>query len=330
MTYHYCTLFDSLYLSRALAMYDSLKKTTDDFHLYIFPFDEKSRGILEIINLPHVTIISLAEFESKELLAVKPIRSKGEYCWTCTPAIISFCINQFNIDHCTYIDADLYFFSNPNNLIDEMGENSVLITEHRYSKRYDRSANSGIYCVQFITFKNNHDGLAALNWWNDRCIEWCYARTEDGKFGDQKYLDDWAVRFKGIHVLQNLGGGVAPWNVQQYEIAMTDNKVEIKSGLKIIPLIFYHFHYVKSYANECVDLGNFQLSKPVMELIYKPYLLHLIAVEALLLKQFQFERQAQNYFYKYESLKPLHRLARKILGIYNVFSLSDFKNGSPH
>ena len=33
-------------------------------------------------------------------------------------------------------------------------------------------------------------GLKALKWWRDRCLEWCYARIEDGKFGDQFYIED--------------------------------------------------------------------------------------------------------------------------------------------
>ncbi len=54
-----------------------------------------------------------------------------------------------------------------------------------------------------MTFKRN-DGELVRSWWEERCLEWCYARFEDGKFGDQKYLDDWTSRFnKQVHVLKN-------------------------------------------------------------------------------------------------------------------------------
>ena len=110
---------------------------------------------------------------------------------------------------CTYLDADLYFFSSPEPIFSEFNGRSILLTEHRYTKQYDQSVASGVYCVQFITFNADDDGLTALTWWRDACIDWCYARKEDGKFGDQKYLDAWPARFSGIHELQHLGGGVA-------------------------------------------------------------------------------------------------------------------------
>ena len=79
--------------------------------------------------------------------------------------------------------------------------------------------------MQFMLFKNTEGGLKVLNWWRDCCLEWCYNRHEDGKFGDQKYLDDWTTRFKNIHVLRNLGGGLAPWNVQQYDFKTIDGEI---------------------------------------------------------------------------------------------------------
>ena len=49
--YSFCTLFDSNYLTRGLAMYESLKKYSDDFYLYIFAFDDKSYELLVNLNL---------------------------------------------------------------------------------------------------------------------------------------------------------------------------------------------------------------------------------------------------------------------------------------
>ncbi len=273
--FNFCTLFDSNYLSRGLVMYDSLKKHENDFHLYVFAFDNKAHEILKKLALDKVTVISLKDFESEELLSVKPGRSKAEYCWTCTPSTIKYVIEKYKVDNCTYIDADLYFYNSPKVLFDEMDNKSVLITEHRYSKKYDRSVIAGKYCVQFITFKNNIEGLKALNWWQQACIDWCYDRYEDGKFGDQKYLDDWTTRFEGVHVLQHLGGGIAPWNVQQYRLIKNkDNQLlfTTKQNLTNFVPVFYHYHYVRFYKNDLVDLGWFKLTKTIVEHFYKNYI----------------------------------------------------------
>ena len=212
----YCTLFDSNYLAKGLAMYYSLLKHCNSFCLYIFAFDKKTEIVLKKMGLKNVVVVSLKDLEDEDLLAVKSSRTNAEYFWTCSSAAIWYCMKNFNIDICTYVDADLFFFSDPSILLDEMGDDDVLITEHRYTSQYDFTSLTGIYCVQFMSFKNTTNGLSVLNWWRSECLKWCYDRFEDGKYGDQKYLDDWPTRFTGIHVLQHLGGGMAPWNMQQY------------------------------------------------------------------------------------------------------------------
>ncbi|PZR24367.1 MAG: glycosyl transferase [Citrobacter freundii] len=270
---YYCTLFNSIYLSRGLAMYRSLEQHAKDFHLYIFAFDNDCYDTLQQMRLAHATIISLKEFESEELLAVKPSRTAGEYCWTCTSSTIWYCLHTFSLDHCTYIDADLLFFSDPKVLLDEMGDDAVLITEHRYSPQHDQCALSGIYCVQFVTFKNNPEGLRALDWWRRECIKWCYRRFEDGKFGDQKYLDDWTERFRGVHVLQHHGGGVAPWNNLEYDYERRKDGVQINYKGRPYSLVFYHFHDFKYCEQDVVRLTSHQyaLKKKAIELIYQLY-----------------------------------------------------------
>lgn len=266
----YCTLFDSYYLTRGLTMYNSLAKYEKDFCLYIFAFDDLAYEILDKLALPHTVIIPMRDFENERLLAIKQNRSRGEYCWTCSSFSVLYVLQHYEVSEVTYLDADLYFYGSPEILLDEFHNSgkSVMITRHRYTPEYDQSATSGIYCVQFMTFKNDDDGLRVLNWWADRCEKWCYARFEDGKFGDQKYLDDWLTRFDCVHELQHLGGGVAPWNVQQYKVA---------NGPKVdgVPVVFYHFHGLKWLTDSDFNVSDYRLQDEVKQILYRPYLLAL-------------------------------------------------------
>ena len=333
--YNFCTLFDSNYLTRGLAMYESLTEHIEVFHLYIFAFDAKSYSILQKLNLLNVTIVAQKEFEDEELLKIKGIRTPAEYCWTCTPSVIKYAIKKYALDSCTYLDADLYFFLNPSVLIEEMGSNSILITEHRYTKRYDLSLTSGIYCVQFITFKNDVNGLQALNWWQESCNKWCYARFEDGKFGDQKYLDNWCNQFKGVHVLQNLGGGLAPWNIQQYQLSEKEIGlcgVELKRGI-VFDVIFYHFHNFKFLNNEKLELGAYQLNKNILSLIYKPYLLHLEKINKKLMRlddTYDFHGTSRIKLNWKSPLKVLKRYMNQTYNIYKKNYLIGLNDGIHH
>lgn len=276
-TRYFCTLFDSNFLSRGLALHQSLTKHLTSFVLFVYCFDDLTYEVLTELALPSLRPVSMIEFEDAQLLTVKPSRSAGEYCWTCTPHIIRHAIKSYGLPAITYLDADLYFFESPAVLLEEweMSDASVLITEHRYTQQFDQTKRFGIYCVQFMGFRADAFGMTALNWWAERCIEWCYARDEDGKFGDQKYLDDWTTRFHSVHVLQHLGGGVAPWNVQQYVVqADTDATVqmrELTTGI-VFPLVFYHFHGLQIFQDGEIDLSTYPLGSDILASVYAQYL----------------------------------------------------------
>lgn len=309
---HFCTLFDSYYLNRGLLLYQSLEKHCPDFHLYIFTFDNLSFDILKELNLKNATLITLKEFESEDLLRVKPTRSKGEYCWTCTSFTIAYAIKRFNLTQCTYLDADLFFYDSPTVLLDELKSNSILITEHRYTPVYDQSATSGIYCVQFMTFKNNDEGMTALNWWAERCLEWCYGRFEDGKFGDQKYLDDWLTRFKGVHVLKHPGGGVAPWNIQQYHLISKKNQWWIKDKItsEETKLVFYHFHHLKFFSDFTVNLSYiYKLRFKNTFRFYAEYLTGIVRANNMLKKEFGFDAPVESP----RQTSALYKLLRNVV-----------------
>ncbi|MFM6729007.1 MAG: hypothetical protein ACKPJF_32085 [Dolichospermum sp.] len=267
---YYVTLFDSNYLTRGLVMYYSLLKYADDFHLWIICFDDLAYQILEQLDIQQVTLVSLSQFEDEKLLEIKSQRTRPEYCWTCTPSTLAYVLNtEPHVDIITYLDADLMFFSSLEPIFAEAGSASILLTEHRYLPDCDLSATSGIYNVQFMMFRRNQEGLNAINWWRERCLEWCYARYEDNKFGDQKYLDDWPERFTGVYILQHLGAGLAPWNAAKYHLTKLDDQVYVNQEY---PLIFYHFHQLKLLPWQISHLTGYPFNHEMRSWVYQQYL----------------------------------------------------------
>jgi hypothetical protein len=232
---HFCTLFDHTYLPFGMALHHSLMAHAMPFHLWILCMDEAVEEQLQCLNLPHVTLMPLREVETPELLAVKPDRGPGEYCWTMTPFSFEAVFNRdASVERVTYLDADLFFFDSPTILLDEFTESrkSVLITDHAYAPEYDISAENGRFCVQFLTFRRTEDGYRVMRWWQDKCLDWCFDIIEPERFGDQKYLDQWPILFsEDIHICQQTDKTLAPWNVRY--------TAHLKGQIKPV---FFHFH----------------------------------------------------------------------------------------
>jgi len=245
---HFVTLFDHNFLPLGMALHDSLMTHAQPFHLWILCMDELIEKQMKLISLPNVTMIPLKEVENKELLAIKPGRTQGEYCWTLTPFAPQavFDRNQ-SVARVTYLDADIFFFDDPRILLNELDHSGkhVLITEHAYAPKYDQSHASGRFCVQFMTFRKTQQATKVMEWWQNRCLEWCFARLEDGKFGDQKYLDCWPELFGDIvHIVQQVEKTLAPWNVLFFEE---------KIGAKMYP-VFYHFQTLRIISSRKIRL----------------------------------------------------------------------------
>lgn len=305
----FCTLFDSNYLDRGLVMFSSLKDLHITFKLYVLAMDDKCFEVLSDVqkNNKELIAVSLNEFLASELntqlKAARQNRTAPEFCWTCTPFIIDYVLTCKNEKICTYIDADMYFYSNPQCLLDEMNDNkSIQIVEHRFSNSFNDQKlkeHSGTYCVQFNTFKNSPEALELLRWWENQCIESCCstANSEKKTFGDQKYLEGWEAKPE-VSILQNLGGGVAPWNVNQYKLCENASEnhsfilCEKKTGKKF-ELVFYHYHYITYIEPRKVNINVYGRNYygydcRLINALYIPYLKKLDEMKNFLRKNYGF------------------------------------------
>ena len=266
---HFVTLFDSRFLLLGLTLHASLQKVAPDSHLWVICIDELVDEQIKKLNLENISTIPLWTIETDELKKVKPTRTVGEYCWTLTPFAPKAVFDMApDAERVTYLDSDLFFFSNPDKFFYEFesSKKHVLITEHAYAPELDRTSQSGRFCVQFMTFRRTQESFGVMKWWQDRCIEWCFDRNEDGKFGDQKYLDQWPKLFPNeVHILSQVDKTLAPWNVDyflsQYPVDHTP--------------VFYHFQSFRIVSDK---LARLYVGVSLSDNAFRLYKYYLIAI----------------------------------------------------
>lgn len=306
---HYVTLFDSLFLPQGLALHKSMVRHAGDYILWILCVDDDVHDVLARLDLPSVRLLKLSSIETPELLAVKPGRGKGEYCWTLTPFAPRFVFEaDAEVSRVTYLDADIWFRKNPMPIFKEFDLSGmhVLITDHSYTPEYDQSATSGQYCVQFMTFTRD-GGEVVRKWWEERCIEWCFARFEEGKFGDQKYLDDWLERFpEEVHALLDKELLLAPWNATRFPYGRS---------------VCWHFHGLRLIQNPqkklFVEYGAYPLPQCTQDQIYQKYLDDLRwGIEQLMNLGFVCKPQRAVAHYEFAKIRIRNYLKR--LGLYKT------------
>lgn len=256
---HFVTIFNSLFLPQGLALHKSMERHVWAYVLWIVCVDDEAHDVLEKLALPNIRLLKLSDLETDELLSVKPERTIGEYCWTLTPFAPRFVFEaDAAVQRVTYLDADLWFCKHPKPIFNEFDTSGkqVLITDHAYAPEHDQSATSGQFCVQFMTFTRD-GGETVRGWWEERCIEWCFARVENDKFGDQKYLDDWPERFGSlVHVLQDKERALAPWNATRFPYSSA---------------VFYHFHGLRILSRKQLQIGQYSLPLAIKQNVYVPY-----------------------------------------------------------
>ena len=96
-------------------------------------------------------------------------------------------------------------------------------------------------------------------------------------------MDAWKGNFNGVHELQNLGGGLAPWNMLQYDFSKNSSGKLIgkeKSSGKIFDVVFFHFHGLKLYSDGIVSLtgDGYEMNPTAAEIFFKPYVKELVEI----------------------------------------------------
>ncbi len=266
---HYATLFDANYLPQGLALLESLKQhSAEPFELHILAMDLGLDLALTLSNLGIGNFITLGALEEyyPRLEDLRLSRSWQEHCWTMASVYSDWLLESCGDEEVTYLDADLFFFSNPSPIFAQIGKRSIAITPHRLpdNSQKARLEANGKYNVGFVHFKNTEAGANCLSRWATKVRERCSAKYG---CGDQVYLDSWETDYPGEVAILGHGINTGPWNLSAYEVTQYDGQVFLGRD----PLYCYHFHEWAMREDGSIRRTNYPLRQRDIDLIYDPY-----------------------------------------------------------
>lgn len=292
MKYHFCSCFDRNYLLYGMTLFRSLERAAAgmDYTLYVAALDAECFRLLQEWNDPHLVPIALSEIEAfdPEFAATRTTRSWAEYIFTLSPVLPRYLLARFpGIEVLNYLDADLLFFGDVAPVYRELGDRSLLIFEHRFPEELRYRECYGVYNVEFQLYRRGPATAAVLDWWRQRCLEWCFDRVEPERFADQKYLERWHEVTDSLVVAKHPGAGVAPWNWRG---------VDWRSGASGEPradgqeLIFVHFQGARFIGRHlfCHNAGSYGAVPPgwLRQALWGCYARELMATAGVLQRRF--------------------------------------------
>jgi len=272
----FITYADSGYAERLIALLLSAIKYHPDSHWIILALDKEieplvSKGLPEF-KIKWVDLDQLEEIYPR-LKFVRSIRSKWDGYLTARCHFVHFVTSSLEKgEGVICLDADICFFSSIDELEEELENSEIGITPHRFSIKIRSSIRYGIFNAGITFFRNSPEAIRCLEDWCQKCIECCSSELTEKSYTDQKYLNTWPERYKGVKIIQNLGINAAPWNIRGPALSQEAD------GWRILgkKLCLYHFHGLR----EITPSGYYHglaiyktlLTEDIRTAIYEPYI----------------------------------------------------------
>ena len=265
---HIFTSITANYVPKARVLATSVKRFHPDAQFHLVLSDVIPESLL-IESEPFDSIITIEELPITDRESWIFKHSLVEMCTGVKGFAFQEIIRRYNCDKVLYFDPDMVVFSRLDSLLDKLNNYSILLTPHQTIPEECNEAvidneicslKHGVFNLGFLGIKNSEEGRRFLDWWSNRCLNFCYDDIPGGLFTDQRWVDLAPAFFTDLYILREPIYNVATWNLT-HRIA-TGN---LEQGILINdePLCFYHFSGFDSGAQE-IMLKKYGSSSPVL------------------------------------------------------------------
>lgn len=276
----YCSAFSGEYAYQGIVLYNSIKKHDKFFTLFYVCIDNLAYDIFLSLHLDNLVLIKAEQIEDRftVLKQVKTKRAIHEYAWTLKSSELLYILENYEeVEKIIWLDGDTQMLANPQAIFDEWGTDSIILTEQYYTSWHEPLIKTyGRFQAGFVGFCRDKQGLECLQWWQEKCIEWCYVKFEEGRWADQKYLDLVPELFPNTCAVKSLGINMTPFIL--YRLNFEEGKyIEVNNdGLYVdkTKIVLFHYYGFKYYDDFTYDLCSYwmKFSSSTVDYLYMPYI----------------------------------------------------------
>ncbi len=293
----FVSYFSKEYVISALASMQSAVTNNPGSHGMLVCIDQEGQELLNELSISsNLSIVPFGQLKrsKSEFERFMLSRTKFEALVSIKPTLLNEISQYISEDqHYIYLDTDVYFFNSIDDFLLENKQSSFIVFQHMYKDEQQKYP-FGKFNAGLVILKKNNYSARILTEWSKLCSEWCFLRTEPGRYADQGYLDNLA------HYESALGAKSTSINLGMHypltrqKLKRNDEKILINQEL----LICFHFHGLR-IGSQLISTGlnryGFKSSNLyIFKIIYKPVVRQLKA-SAKYIKEF---KPAEYYFFQ--------------------------------
>jgi len=202
-------------------------------------------------------------------------RTKFEALVSIKPTLLNEISKNFEEgEYFIYLDTDIHFFESIDEFLRKNSDSSFIVFQHMYMEE-PKNYPYGKYNAGFVVLKKDRHSEEILKEWSRLCSDWCFLRSEHGRYADQGYLDSLVSNPSALGALStsiNLG---MHYQLNKEKLKREKGKIMINNE----SLICFHFHGLR-IGNRLISTGlnryGFRFNNfHTYRIIYKPIILRM-------------------------------------------------------
>jgi hypothetical protein len=246
---HFFTSINNAYVPKAVVLAESLRRAYgNDAYVTCMLSDCRRADIdysafddvltIDDINLP---VPSVESWIFKHTVV--------ELCTAVKPWAFKRIFAKHNAESVVYLDPDTVVYSPLDEVDLLLNQHPVVLTPHVTKPATHQenlldgemlgSLRHGVFNLGFLALAIYGEGEAFLEWWAERCLDWCYDDAPKGLFTDQRWVDLAPCFFDTLHFLRHPGYNMATWNL--YYRKLGRDRAGALTVNDNLPLRFFHF-----------------------------------------------------------------------------------------